>query len=217
VEVAPSLLAFYHGLGRDHDSPLDSEIVTGDAIDRVQQQSQVMAGADSANLQLGQDAKSLVPFLACGESASFVDRGQFQVTMDDWRLLLIGAFGTSSIYWEAHCQIGPKACCAPDYACDSGKRDFAPYACVLKWTLHKIYNFGQTGTGTGGRAGLWLKKLSHALQGFHGTTFHVFGYWQTSTGGRAKGDCCAPPCTSAQSQMTDGPTGTTTGTGTQSR
>ncbi len=221
--IAASLLAFYHA-GDDPYGNIghsrydwDSVVVEGDPIDRVQQQSQVMAGADAANLQLGQDAKALVSFLACGESASFVDRGQFQVTMDDWRLLLVGAFGTSSIYWEAHCQIGPKACCAPDIACDSGKRDFAPYACVLKWTLHKIYNFGETGTGTGGRAGLWLKKLAHALQGNLGTTFHIFGYWQSSTGGRAKGDCCAPPCAAAQSQITDGPTGTTTGTGTQSR
>jgi RHS repeat-associated protein len=212
--AAPALWEFYHGLGRDHDSTSDSLIISGEVIDMYQTQEEVVAGQQSAYRILDWDANSLLPFLECGESTSFVARGRFYAVMDWWYLSMIGAFGTSSVFWEAHCQLGPKTCCGPDTACDSGKADSARYMCTVKWTLYKIWNFGQTGTGTGGKLGLFLKKVSHYLQLTHGTTFHLFGYWQTTTGGRVTKCCPAPACITEQTPTGDG---TTTSTGTQSK
>ena len=103
--------------------PTDSVIIEGDVLERVQQQEDALSLSETAKFVLGQNASNMFDKLKCGQSGLFTNRGRRLVMGDTYATRISLAFGRFSIYWDAVCEIGPKRCCVPDQACESGWRN----------------------------------------------------------------------------------------------
>jgi hypothetical protein len=174
--------------GMSHEVPLadpasvnDSVIIEGDLLDYIQQQSQVVALAGTADAALQGDAINMLKQLNCDQKGTFTDKGNEVVMGDPSATTISVILGSFSVYWKATCEVGPKVCCVKSTTCDSGYESQVDYICRIKWTQYDVYNFGSS-TGTGGSG--WLKKLNPI--GWAGTSFHDFGYWDSVVTGKKR-------------------------------
>jgi hypothetical protein len=188
------LYLFYLGrLGRSDDGrvtwPSDAVIIgeDDDNLTQLQQQSQLAEFRADVPVILERDASVVFKKLSCSQSGKFSDRGSQTVFNNPESTTLTFAFGTYTAYWEASCEVGPKRCCAADAKCESGVGNAALHVCKIKWTLYKLYNFGQYRTGTGGT---WRLKAFNPA-GWFGVPYQIFGYWDDVANGRHR------QCTSA--------------------
>jgi hypothetical protein len=188
------LYLFYLGrLGRSDDGratwPSDAVIIAedDDNLTQLQQQSQLRDFRADVPTILRRDASVMFKNLRCGQTGRFSDRGSETLFNDPEAMTLTLAFGSYTAYWEASCEVGPKRCCAAQAQCTSGVGHAGLQTCKIKWTLFKLYNFGQYGTGTGGT---WWVKQSNPL-GWFGVPYQIFGYWDDVANGRHF-QCTAP-------------------------
>lgn len=181
-DLAPAFFNYYHRsqfnyqfvVGPDGKTRLvqgpppnasDSIILTDAQVGVIRGDTQVITTTSAIINRLTRTrVRNYLNRLNCDESGCFNDSGM-EVTPTEEFSDQSYALGNFSIYWRAHCDVGPRRCELDLPNCAAGMGSEADYELHIYWRLYDIYDF----TG-------WQNIIPFS---WFGTDFLVFGEWET--------------------------------------